>query len=348
MEVVRPINHITPAKAEDAYNRLTSYRFAEQYVEGKTVLDIATDSSGYGTHLLAETAENVEGLVGSSQALERASTIYPAPNVNYQEVRLPKLPYEGERFDVAVSFEVVEELERPEELVAEAKRVLTPEGTFIVSTPDKQAHSNERNYRDPSHKREMYVLEFRKMLERHFRDVRLYRQGAVAGGLIFEADESPATVPVRSARFSATNPAFDAEPPTTHFVVAVCSDSEPAEQENRQPCLILDHDRRIFEECEDSREDVELLRAETQRMQETEVQAFQDTLGHLRGEIVYLKAQLARSEAQIQTREQDEAQIRQLKAHIHAMENSRVWRLFEPYRRLRARVVSPSENPNGK
>ena len=41
-----------------------------------------------------------------------------------------------------------------------------------------------------------------------------------------------------------------------------------------RPYLLLDRDRRIFDECEDRAEDVELLREEVERMQETEVQAF--------------------------------------------------------------------------
>lgn len=323
---------------------MTSYRFAGRYVEGKTVLDIATDGSGYGSHLLAETAERVESLLGSAEARELASTMYPALNVSYQEVQLPKLPYENEHFDVAIAYEVVEELEHPEDLVVEVKRVLKPGGTFLISTPDKHTYSNERNHKDPSHKREMYVPEFRGMLERHFEHVRIYRQGAVAGGFIFEDGEQSSTVLLESVAFSSTNPSFGTEPPKTRFVMAVCGDSEFTEQENQQPYLLLDREQRIFDEYDDGREDVELLRGEIEHLQETEVQAFRDTLGYLRSDLKYLEAQLKRSQAQIKAQEQSEAQIRSLQAHIRAMESSAIWRLSAPYRLLRTRVGSLVRN----
>ncbi len=50
------------------------------------------------------------------------------------------------------------------------------------------------------------------------------------------------------------------------------------EEEEEQPYLLLDRDRRVFDECEERAEDVELLRDEVRQMQETEVQVFVDTL----------------------------------------------------------------------
>ena len=182
----------------------------------------------------------------------------------------------------------------------------------------------------------MYVLEFQELLERHFKHVRVYRQGAVAGSFVFPASEEISSTAVESARLALTNPDISAAPPTTGSVIAVCSDIEVSEQEE-QPYLLLDRDSRVFDECEDRAEDVGLLRDEIRRMQETEVQAFQDSLKLHRTEMAYLRAQIRRSNAEIRRLK---SQIHSLKSHIREMEESTTWRIFEPYRRLRARMDS--------
>jgi SAM-dependent methyltransferase len=335
--------------AECAYDMLTGYGFARRYIGGKSVADIGWEELGCGTRLLAETAESVVGLVGSPEAAERASTVSPAPNVGYQSVLLPDLPYPEKSFDVVVAFQVIEKLDRPENLMKEAKRILKRDGVLLISTPDKQAHSNERNHRNPAHKKEMYVPEFRELLGRYFEQVRMYRQGAVAGGLIFESPEGLSSTPVESFPFYSANLSFGVEPPATHFVIAVCGGPEAPEQENPQPYLFLDRDGRIFDERDDYREDVELLRDEIQHMQETEVQAFHEALATRNGEIRRLRARereltnrirglegrLRKQKDQERKLKGLEAQVRNLKTHIQNIEGSRAWRLLTFYRRLR-------------
>jgi hypothetical protein len=172
----------------------------------------------------------------------------------------------------------------------------------------------------------MYVAEFQELLEAHFGHVLVYRQGAVAGGFVFPAVGDVDGTSVESTTLSLTNPYLSKEPPATRSIMAVCSNAEAVRQE--APYLLLDRDRRIFDECEDRAEDVELLRGEIRQMQETEAQAFLDAL-RLRGtEIGYLRARVRRAEGEAQ----------RLETHIHNMQRSTTWRVFEPYRRLRARM----------
>lgn len=309
MDKIRPLSQLPPARAEDAYNLLTGYRFARRYVEGKSVADICWGEIGYGTRLLAETAESVTGLAGSPEGLERAREIYSAPNASYSTANLPELPYPEEHFDVVIAFELVQNLEWPADLVAEAKRVLKKDGVLLISTPDKQVHFNERNRRDPDHKRELYVPELREILERHFAQIGLYRQGAVAGSIIFKDTGRLSDASVESTRFALAAPSFGDEHPETDLVMAVCSDSEV--RESTRPYVLLDQDRRLLDECEDHREDIELLRDEIRNMQETEVQAFQDTIKHYTSEIAHLRKRLT------------------------MIENSKFWLLFRIYHRLR-------------
>ena len=277
----KPTQHPTqspPESSEATYERLTSYGFARRYVKGKIVADVGWEEIGYGSRLLAETAESVVGLTSSPEVVDLASAAYPARNVSYQRVSLSELPYSEGYFDAIVVFGVVENLEHPEDLVKEVKRVLKKDGVLVVSAPDKQASTNDHDRGDIDRRRGMYVLEFRELLERHFEHVRVYRQGAVAGGFVFPAFEEATGVPVESARFSLTDPELGAVPPTTRSVIAVCGDAEALGEQEEQPYLLLDRDRRVFDENAERAEDVELMRDEIRQMQETEIQTFVDAL----------------------------------------------------------------------
>src|SRR3954469_4130374 len=108
MDTTGPLNQLTSAKAEDAYNLLTGYRFAQRYIEGKSVADLCWGEMGYRTRLLAETAESVVGLTSSPKALKQARDLYYAPNAHYGIVKFPELTYPNEHFDVVIAFGVVE------------------------------------------------------------------------------------------------------------------------------------------------------------------------------------------------------------------------------------------------
>jgi SAM-dependent methyltransferase len=332
MDVTRPTERLVPAAPEEAYDALTSYRFALRFVGGKSVADVVRDAgTGYGSRLLSPAAESVVALTGSPEAAERASSVYPAPNLEYRSADLPKLPHEADRFDVVLAFGTLADLEEPEVLVSEARRVLRPDGVFLVSVPDRRSPGGA----DP---RGMYDTELRELLERRFDEVRLYRQGAVSGGLVYRdgGDEDGGDVRVGSARFSVTDPAFGAGLPALPHLLAVCAKGDvPAEEEG--PFLLLDRDRRVFHEWRDRDEDLELLRDEIQRLQTTEVQAFQDTLKFQRSEIAYLRALQIQNEI--------------LKRRVHELENSTVWRMFGPYRSLMARIralAHPERPATGK
>jgi SAM-dependent methyltransferase len=257
-----------PAGSEAAYERLSAYGFAQRYTQGKIVADVigrqeelgGGRGGGYGLRLLAQSAESVRA-VALRELLEGSGS-----------------------FDVVVAFGVIEELEHPEELVREAKRALKEGGVLLISVADKKQTALEDDRADTEGKwRGMYVPEFRGLLERHFGHVRLYRQGAVAGGFVFPISEEPSggggAVPVESVRLSSSGPRVGVEPPMTRSVMAVCTQTAEALEEGEEGAyLLLDSERRVFYECEERAEDVELMRAEIRRMQETEVQAFVEAI----------------------------------------------------------------------
>ena len=343
-----------PPTSETLYDWLAGYGFARRHVGGKVVANIGVGALGYGSQLLSQTAGHVVGLTGSAEVADLAPRSHPAPNVEYRKIAPPAIPYPEGHFDVVVALGALEELDRPEELLTEAARVLKRDGVLIVSTLDRRALL-ETGPEGDGRRRGMYVPEFRALLDRHFGRVRVFRQGAVAGGFVFP--EGGATTPqsVESAPASATVPLVGPEPPTTRWALAVCSRTEvpggdPADQEH--PYLLLDRDLRVFDECEDRADDVELLRSEIARMQETEVQAFRDSYRLLFSEIAVLRAQVRRSEArtrQIQSQvARSERRAEAAESRIRDMENSATWRVFEPYRQLRTRLDDTRKGAQNK
>ena len=301
---------------ESLYNSLAVYRFSQPYVAGKSVAVVGRRADRLGTALLAETAESVTCLVNGAAVKDS-----PAPNVNHQKITLPNLPYPEGYFDVVVALQAIETLKRPEDLILEMKRVLSKEGILILSTPDKQTHSNDRNFRDPYSKRELYAPEIRELLEKNFERVKLYRQSCVGGGLILdlEADLSKATV--QAVRFSVPGSPADTEPPPAHYILAVCG-NEDLPETGTYARLLLDKDHLAQEEREELHEDVELLKEEVSRMQETEVQAFRATLQVERQRVAQISRELQRT-----------------RNHLKEIRNSRAWRWFLCYRQLKARLT---------
>lgn len=82
-----------------------------------------------------------------------------------------KLPYHSNSFDIVFTKSVIEHLRYPENLVAEAWRVLKKGGTMVVITPDWKT-CWKGFYDDYTHRSPMTVERVKTMLEMHeFKDV---------------------------------------------------------------------------------------------------------------------------------------------------------------------------------
>jgi SAM-dependent methyltransferase len=319
VDLTQYLRDLGPAGSEAAYQRLTGYAFVRRYVEGKVVADIGWDEVGPGPRLLAESARSVTVLAGSTEAAGLASAAYPAANVEYGEADPSDLPYPEDHFDIVVALRMFEKMEQPESIIKEARRVMKAEGTLIVAARDRMAAGGGEQG--------VNVSEFQELLKRHFERIQLYRLEAVAGGLVSPASGESAGASIESASLALSYARPGAGFPPARCLIAVCGETDALERV-QPPYLLLDRDGRVFDECEDRAEDMELLREEIRRMQETEVQAFQDTLKLHRTEIAHLRAQVRRARAQEKA----------MRDQLRAMEESTTWRLFEPYRQLRRRL----------
>ena len=103
----------------------------------------------------------VTGVDYDSHAVAIAQRV--APNATILRAELPLLDFPDATFDHVVSFETIEHIDRDREFVEEAKRVIKPGGTLLISTPNGQRNDGAA-FENPWHLREYLLAEFVAMI----------------------------------------------------------------------------------------------------------------------------------------------------------------------------------------
>lgn len=168
---------------ENAIEHLHRYALAAVYVKGKSVLDIAS-GEGYGSNLLSMYAEQVTGVDIDTASVKRAAEVYKKNNLRFKEGRADAIPLPDDSVDVVISFETLEHHDKHEEMFKEIKRVLKKDGILIMSTPEKRFYSDEKNYKNPFHVKELYLNEFKALVGSYFTNTRFYYQNLFNGSLL--------------------------------------------------------------------------------------------------------------------------------------------------------------------
>ncbi|MGC8889892.1 MAG: methyltransferase domain-containing protein [bacterium] len=171
---------MVPGKADSAteLQHINRYKFAKELVKGMSVLDVAC-GEGYGSNMLAETAKEVIGVDISKETIEQARRKYVKKNLCFKVMNAEELSFEDSYFDIVVSFETIEHLERPYKFLKEIKRVLKDGGLFIVSTPNRDLASlGSPIPLNKFHKEEWTLEQFKKLIDYYFPNSRLIGQYA--------------------------------------------------------------------------------------------------------------------------------------------------------------------------
>lgn len=205
-----------------AVEHLHRYAISLDFVKGKKVLDIAS-GEGYGSNLLSKSAQEVVGVDISQIAVDHAQKNYSSKNLSFQVGSVLDIPCEPEVFDVVVSFETIEHISDHRKMIAEIKRVVKPDGLLIISTPEKAVYSDQANYSNPYHEKELYEEEFVQILNEHFHFIQLGYQKFLSGSYIQVPDSIDNQVKFFGGDFKEIQQDKDLN---QEYLIAICSNSQ--------------------------------------------------------------------------------------------------------------------------
>lgn len=160
-------------------SHILRYRFSQEHVKGKTVLD-AGCADGFGSTLLAEAALSVHAVDADPALIKEAQARHARSNITFQIGDVRSLPFPDDSFDCAVAFEIIEHFKDQRSFLAELRRVVKPGGTIIISTPDHVANMKigvyQPRHEGHGHPGELTFLEFFYLMNRYFDAPRFYGQ----------------------------------------------------------------------------------------------------------------------------------------------------------------------------
>ena len=113
--------------------------------------------------------------------VEYARATYPLSNLQFAAASCTATPFLTNSFELVVAFEVIEHLRDYRAFLKECARVVTPQGLFIVSSPNKSyyAESRAKTGPNPFHEHEFEAEEFVTELSGVFSNVRLLLENRV-------------------------------------------------------------------------------------------------------------------------------------------------------------------------
>ncbi len=155
--------------AEGGFNpawqrHVAAYREAAQMLPSGRVLDLGC-GIGHSFELL-EPRETV-GVDISAAALEGQDRETVLADMR-------ALPFDGGSFASVISAHSVEHVPNPDAVLAEAARVLVPNGVAVWVTPNRLTFGRPDEIIDPYHYIEFDPKELRQLCSRHFAHVRMY------------------------------------------------------------------------------------------------------------------------------------------------------------------------------
>ncbi|GGJ00956.1 class I SAM-dependent methyltransferase [Paenibacillus hunanensis] len=182
------------------------YQAVRELCKGKRVLDIAC-GEGYGSYAMAHYwgAEEVIGVDISQKAIESAKLHFSASNITFicGEADEVMSGWAADRFDLIVSFETIEHIEKSQQFLQELKRLSTPNGMIFISCPNDHWYYPSPEQSNPYHIRKYTFDEFKMLTENILGSSTNYMLGLPISGfcnidlnsnLINEEDKSMVTM----------------------------------------------------------------------------------------------------------------------------------------------------------
>jgi len=297
-----------------AYEHLHRYAYAAQFVRNKCVLDMAS-GEGYGADLLAGTAAWTVGIDYDEAAVRHAVSRYARANLQYLCGSITSVPIRGV-FDVIVCFEAIEHIEHQELLLEEVKRLLTPEGLFIASTPNKTLY-RQSDKENRYHVRELSRREFKELIGRHFHNVMWFGQRTHPHSNIWPLTRAGNHGAVQEQIVDRQDGEFafiSQERRSPLYMIALASDSTIPQAAGS---ILVDHSDGLFRQKDSAIE----WRTEQVAERDREIRSLMERIHAQTVEILRQEAEIARQ-----------------KHIIDQILHSRSWRLTAPLRSLKKRL----------
>ena len=165
---------------EIGFEHLHRYHCIIPLIQNKTVLDIAC-GEGYGAALIGKYAQKVYGVDIDESCIQWATEHYSHINnkLDFKKGSVDNIPIPDKTVDVVVSFETIEHVDAPTQLLFlnEVKRVLKQDGILIISTPNTVNYSERDQHLNEFHVKEFHKAEFNDFLKAHFTNIYHFEQG---------------------------------------------------------------------------------------------------------------------------------------------------------------------------
>jgi O-antigen biosynthesis protein len=321
-----------------AYEHLHRYLWASSFAKGRRVLDLAS-GEGYGADMLARQAAFVCGLDIDEDAVRHASEKYRRPNLQFLKGSITAVPiHESSSFDVITCFEAIEHIDQHDELLKEVRRLLKPDGLFVVSTPNKEAYNAPGEPANPFHVREITFDEFNALLTRHFSRVSYLGQRVHPAssmwpiGLADGASVREFTVERRDGEFQAL---VDDQRPALYYV-AIASDAASVEC---QGSVLLDSSDELIREKD---RELAMLRVDLKQRDEA-LEWREHQVKHLESQILELEKGLDWREAQVKelsdSIDSTQEQLESKRKELEAIFRTKYWKLVGKLRALRSKLT---------
>jgi SAM-dependent methyltransferase len=171
------------------YEHWHRYAFVAALVRGRNVLDAAC-GEGYGSFLLAHTAARVTGIDLSADAVAHARERYALGNLTFAQGSVTELPLPDASVGVVISFETIEHLPGQREMLAEFRRVLTPDGVLVISSPNRPVYNEAGEVENHFHVKELDRDELKALLDPAFPRQAWYGQRVLAQSALWAEGEN--------------------------------------------------------------------------------------------------------------------------------------------------------------
>jgi len=342
-----PTDAVATLTASEHYLR---YVWAAQLSKGKRVLD-AGCGTGYGSQILRSAgAERIVAIDIAADAFRGDKD-----SVEFAVADIRELPYADGEFDIVVCFEVIEHVERRDQVIAEFARVLRAGGLLLVSSPNRDAYPAG----NPHHVYEYLPEELEAEVGARFARSVLYRQDAWLASTIAVRNAGDPLDPTRARELSVhqLQHARDEHEP---YAIVVATDGQLPEMSERVMLgnafeLQWWHDRQARLETEHARFETEQARLEaehtrleaeharTRAFAAHEIAQSREQARQSARALIGIEADRAKELERLREAERELIELRAAhhEAHqtIQAMQRTRIWRLGSIYWRGRDRLL---------